>query len=381
MKEIHLGQILGEHRRKQKVTQEELACFLGVSKAAVSKWETETAYPDILMLPKLASFFDITIDELLGYDPQLTPEEICRIHNSLAKEFADQPFSQVLEHCREYIRKYSSCWPFLFQAGSLFINHIALCSSPEETQALTKEALELFRKVKTQAQDPNLCNNALQMEAYCLLLLNRPEEVLDLLSEMPSVTGPFEPLLSSAWQMTGNMKEAKRVLQIGIYKDMLSIINQLLPYIRLCTDDAEALLESCRRLKGFCSLFHLETLHPGVFLSCLLTMAQELLIIGEKDQCLELLDEYTSLAAGEIYPLKLHGDDYFSFIDSWFEKTSSLGDYPPRDEAVIRRSITQALTENPALKSLEMEPRFLEMVEKLKEKEQEVHRYGNNSSK
>lgn len=217
MKEIHLGQILGEHRRKQKVTQEELACFLGVSKAAVSKWETETAYPDILM-------------------------------------------------------------------------------------------------------------------------------------------------------------------QIGIYKDMLSIINQLLPYIRLCTDDAEALLESCRRLKGFCSLFHLKTLHPGVFLSCLLTMAQELLIIGEKDQCLELLEEYTSLAAEEIYPLKLHGDDYFSFIDSWFEKTSSLGDYPPRDEAVIRRSIIQALTENPALKSLEKEPKFLKMVEKLKEKEQEVHRYGNNSS-
>ena len=48
---------------------------------------------------------------------------------------------------------------------------------------------------------------------------------------------------------------------------------------------------------------------------------------------------------------------------------------------MIRRSITQALTENPALKSLEKEPKFLEMVEKLKEKEQEVHRYGNNSSK
>lgn len=56
MKEIHLGQILGEHRRKQKVTQEELACFLGVSKAAVSKWETETAYPDILIFPNWLLF-------------------------------------------------------------------------------------------------------------------------------------------------------------------------------------------------------------------------------------------------------------------------------------------------------------------------------------
>ena len=55
MKEIHLGPILTENRRKVGITQEDLARFLGVSKAAVSKWETGSAYPDILMLPRLAS--------------------------------------------------------------------------------------------------------------------------------------------------------------------------------------------------------------------------------------------------------------------------------------------------------------------------------------
>ena len=50
-------------RHEKKITQEQLAAFMGVTKASVSKWETKQNLPDILLLPKLASFFDITIDE------------------------------------------------------------------------------------------------------------------------------------------------------------------------------------------------------------------------------------------------------------------------------------------------------------------------------
>lgn len=44
MKEIHLGRILAENRRRKGITQDELAEFVGVSKAAVSKWETEVSH-------------------------------------------------------------------------------------------------------------------------------------------------------------------------------------------------------------------------------------------------------------------------------------------------------------------------------------------------
>ena len=47
MKEINLGRILVENRHKRGITQDELAAYMGVSKAAVSKWETGMTYPDI----------------------------------------------------------------------------------------------------------------------------------------------------------------------------------------------------------------------------------------------------------------------------------------------------------------------------------------------
>jgi len=40
MKELNIGNVLGERRRQKGVTQEEVAAFVGVSKASVSKWET-----------------------------------------------------------------------------------------------------------------------------------------------------------------------------------------------------------------------------------------------------------------------------------------------------------------------------------------------------
>lgn len=61
MKEINIGRVLIKNRHKRGITQDELATHLGVSKGAVSKWETGSSLPDILLLPQLASYFDISI--------------------------------------------------------------------------------------------------------------------------------------------------------------------------------------------------------------------------------------------------------------------------------------------------------------------------------
>ncbi|WP_312648674.1 helix-turn-helix domain-containing protein [Aminipila sp.] len=59
MKEINIARKLIEKRKEKAITQEELAAYVGVSKASVSKWETEQSYPDITFLPQLAAYFNI----------------------------------------------------------------------------------------------------------------------------------------------------------------------------------------------------------------------------------------------------------------------------------------------------------------------------------
>lgn len=62
---MNLGKTIFELRKKQNITQEELAAELGVTAAAVSKWENNYTLPDILMLCALADHFGVTTDELL----------------------------------------------------------------------------------------------------------------------------------------------------------------------------------------------------------------------------------------------------------------------------------------------------------------------------
>ena len=76
MLNLKIGEKIKEKRRDRDLTQEELATMLGVTKAAVSKWENAESFPDITMLPQIAQLFHITMDELFDYTLEYKPAKI-----------------------------------------------------------------------------------------------------------------------------------------------------------------------------------------------------------------------------------------------------------------------------------------------------------------
>ena len=64
---LKIGTIIKRFRAEHNITQDTLAAAIGVTPQAISRWESENGYPDIEILPALADFFSVSIDELLGY--------------------------------------------------------------------------------------------------------------------------------------------------------------------------------------------------------------------------------------------------------------------------------------------------------------------------
>ena len=95
---MEIGKKIRALRLEKEVKQEELAQYLGVSVQAVSKWETGSSVPDISLLPNLAIFFGVTIDELFQLSDEAWFE---RIENMFRNERRIAP--ETFEHCVKFL--------------------------------------------------------------------------------------------------------------------------------------------------------------------------------------------------------------------------------------------------------------------------------------
>ena len=271
MNGINISKIIAGKRRLKGITQDQLATHIGVSKASVSKWETGQSYPDITFLPQLAAYFDISIDDLLGYEPQMTKENIKKLYHRLSSDFANKTFYDVLAECREIVKKYYSCYPLLFQMAVLMCNHHMLAKKDDEKKSILEEVAGLCIRIKDQSEDVWLVKDAVSFEATIYLMLQQPQNALDLLGETIRPISNDEAVIAQAYLMIGNAPAANKVLQIGIYQHLLTLVGSALSLLQLQNEQFEEILH---RTLSVAEVFDLDRLHPNIMALTYLNAAQ-----------------------------------------------------------------------------------------------------------
>ena len=159
MDELRLPNNIIRLRHERKITQEELADFLGVTKASVSKWENAQSTPDLPVLLQLAAYFDMTLDELIGYEAQLTREQIRRFYTELSADFAERPFEETTEKVCSLAHRYYSCYPFLLQLCVLYLNHFMLAETENAQMQILKETALWCDHIIDNCSDVNICSD------------------------------------------------------------------------------------------------------------------------------------------------------------------------------------------------------------------------------
>ena len=123
---IKIGAKIKALRKRDDITQEQLAEILGVSNQAISRWESESGYPDIEYIAPIANFFNVTIDYLFDHD---TAEK-----------------KRKIEAYREQYKKCMQEHPLTFIDEQIDLMRHALAEFPAEERLLVLLAQSLVSK-------------------------------------------------------------------------------------------------------------------------------------------------------------------------------------------------------------------------------------------
>ena len=144
-----LGRRIARLRLAKTATQECLAKELNVSPQAVSKWENDINYPDISLLPDLARFLGVSVDELLSGASASTQESVAAQESAAEKSAAevvsvaaDEP-AEIVEESAEQDNQGIAVQSSGFSFGKLFGKSMIKVEKNDEADGSKKKGVRL----------------------------------------------------------------------------------------------------------------------------------------------------------------------------------------------------------------------------------------------
>ena len=139
--ELYIGKNIRRLRREKELPQEEVAAHLGISFQAISKWETNSSYPDISLLPIIADYFGVSVDYLIGHDTSKQIEEINNTCAHVSELFSKKRYMEAIPLLREMLIKHPGNEKLMYNLAW------ALSGTVKESKENYEEAILLYHKI------------------------------------------------------------------------------------------------------------------------------------------------------------------------------------------------------------------------------------------
>lgn len=327
---VQLGTKIRELRKRDSRTQENLADALGVTCQAVSRWEQNATFPDMNLIPAIANYFGVTIDELFGY----TNDRERRVDSLLARidsmENDNLRGDVNLEECISLLREGLAEFPgnekITHRLAEILSTtgwrrhgewlrygedgHLRSDFDRHRTNEYWNEAILLFERLAEEASDDRIRTDSL----CSLMMLYRntgdTEKVLSLAGRLPDLAHSREIMLAMATDGKTQAKYLGNALLSLTYQLAEQAVYALVNSIRHF-DTPAAMEESIGVMEGLTTLFplicgenlglyHRESAYLRLYLSRLLYEA------GRQDEAFAVLD--LALADARAYDALANSD-------------------------------------------------------------------------
>ena len=229
---MKLGERIRQLRRRDGRTQEELARVLGVTGQAVSRWEANGGYPDMEMLPAIANYFGVTIDELFGYQGERHKKIDALLRNVNLLDEQNLRSDQTLDQCIQLLREGLAEFPgnerimqrlaqILAEAGwerhHEWMNYgadgyIRYEFDRHKKNPYWMEAIRLYETLVSDAADGGIRTNSICELVRLYRIVGEQEKAVALARQLPPLEHSREIILASATDGKSHAKYLGEVL-------------------------------------------------------------------------------------------------------------------------------------------------------------------------
>ncbi len=203
-----VGKTVQQRRRAKGMTQEQLAQLVGVSSAAVSKWETASALPDVALLCPLARALDCTLDELLDFKPQLTAEEVNTMSKTAARLFQQGQGQKARDFCEARLKEYPNDLYLAFCCGGLYTQYLSVNEDEDQARRQLERAVQLMERARG-LENEEQHRSALLTLAGLYTMQERLEDALNTLDQLPGCNQDAQSMRASILLKKGDLETAE----------------------------------------------------------------------------------------------------------------------------------------------------------------------------
>lgn len=235
---MKINEIIKQRRTAKKLTQEQVAVYLGVTTPAVNKWEKGTSYPDITLLPALARLLGTDLNTLLSFQDDLTDTEIALFMNQVAEIITNGSYDDGYALAMEKLKEFPTCYPLVLNIAMLLDGGLTMAKPKNKTKAEYEAEIEALYWRAAQGDDRTVRESA--QASLAAKLMNRKdydkaEELIQLLSDAPLVDK--QQLEAKLLIARGKLDEAAKCTEERLLDEINTIHAALMTLMEIAIQD------------------------------------------------------------------------------------------------------------------------------------------------
>lgn len=121
---MRISEVIRNYRKKENLTQEQVANYLSISAPAVNKWESGISCPDITLLAPLARVLKIDVNTLLAFNEELTDVEVKKLTKEVGEMASKEGLQKAFEKASDLIKEYPNCDELIYWISVVLRIHL-----------------------------------------------------------------------------------------------------------------------------------------------------------------------------------------------------------------------------------------------------------------